>query len=161
LKVHVRDMANAANRMTTSLAAVPLELIPGAPMQDLSRFIDSPKWIAGEYVTDGPWACTSGIPAERNGDNRPYLITAAHCCVDGDAVTTGQTGSYGPHFIGWVTMRNNLHDAIAVDTSSTGHTASREWDGPDDHVYQLDGGTSFSWNGDWVCQDGFVSAIVC
>jgi hypothetical protein len=77
-------------------------------------------------------------------------------------VYTGYENS-GRNRIGVVTMRDNYDDAIAIDTSSTGTTASREWDGPPGGPHQvLDvSGSAFSYVGDVTCQDGFTSGIVC
>jgi hypothetical protein len=61
-------------------------------------------------------------------------------------VYTGYENS-GRNRIGVVTMRDNYDDAIAIDTSSTGTTASREWDGPPGGPHQvLDvSGSAFSY----------------
>jgi hypothetical protein len=175
LRVQARDVARAkralggsTNAVAVAGRSVPVVVEATQAGSDLSRLRDSPQWISGAALTQTSdaqargWTCTSGLPARRNSDGRSFLITAAHCYGNGATVFTGwQNG--GRNRIGVVTNRAGFDDAIAIDTSSTGTTASREWDGPPGGPYQvLDvTGTALSWNGDMTCQDGYTSGIVC
>jgi hypothetical protein len=133
---------------------------------------DTPSWISGEALgysgTSGNgrgYECTSGLPARRSSDGRSFLITAAHCpFADGATVYTGWEGG-GRNVVGTAAVRDNLYDAVAIDTGNTGQTASREWDGPAEgafgqHVYDV-AGIAWSFTGDMACQDGFTSGVKC
>ena len=170
LRVRARNVEQARQAFARPNAAgsVPVVVAAAQGLRDLSRLRDSPSWIAGAAITQTSdsqsigWTCTTGLPARRNSDGRSFVITAAHCYGNGVTVYTGWE-SGGRNRIGVVTNRNNLHDAIAVDTSSTGQTLSLEWDGLRPGPYQvLDvSGSAFSFNGDMTCQDGYSSGIVC
>ncbi|MFJ8443371.1 hypothetical protein [Kitasatospora griseola] len=61
-----------------------------------------------------------------------------------------------------ITPRADYWDAIAIDTNSTGLTVGREWDGPTSSSFTLYVTSSaYSGNGDYVCQDGYASGIIC
>ncbi|WP_426502093.1 hypothetical protein ACPPVO_31095 [Dactylosporangium sp. McL0621] len=171
LHVRVRDTGRAARALPASgagLAApngVPVVLEPASDGADRSRVRDTQPWIAGEALASAStsesavYSCTSGLPSRRISDNRSFLISAAHCFNDNASVYTGWSGG-GFNFIGTATYRDNLDDAIAIDTSSTGITGGREWDGPANNIYNVTG-SGWSYNGDMTCQDGFSSKIVC
>lgn len=161
-------LAEPASGVASLAGPVPTVVEKAEKGTDMSRLRDTPQWISGEALTQSSdsqslgWSCTSGLPARRNSDGRSFLITAAHCYGNGATVYTGwQSG--GRNRIGVVTNRDNIDDAIAIDTSSTGTTASREWDGAYGGPYQvLDvSGATFSYEGDMTCQDGYSSGIVC
>lgn len=176
--LHIRayNVDHAKQALTTSsvtgrsslAASVPIVVENATNGSDMSRLRDSPQWISGAAISQtstsqaSVYACTSGLPARRNSDGRSFLITAAHCFGNGVTVYTGwQNG--GRNRIGVVANRDNIDDAIAIDTSSTGTTASREWDGPPGpiaNVYDVSG-SAYSYNGDLTCQDGYTSGIVC
>lgn len=171
LEVRVRDLAGGAARLS-SLAAGSAELFgvgvtlkPAIEGSDKSRRRDTPAWIAGaalskSWQSEGHW-CTSGIPARRNSDNRSYLITAAHCYGSGETVYTSFENG-GRNEIGRVAAVNDWWDAVAVDTTSSGWTASRVWEGSQDGGRtRTISGIRYSYQGDWVCQTGFTSGQVC
>ncbi|MCJ1677555.1 S1 family peptidase [Streptomyces sp. APSN-46.1] len=174
LHLGVKDVASARRKLAsqpdptraaTFGAAVETVVEPAVGGSDMSRLRDTPAWIAGAALTNTSWtsgyACTSGVPTRRKSDNRSYLITAAHCFSDGNSVYTGWEGG-GRNYIGQVTARANLWDAIAVDTTNTGVTAGREWDGPVNNSFTLAlTSSAYSYNGDYVCQDGYSSGVVC
>ncbi|MFE9692532.1 hypothetical protein [Micromonospora sp. NPDC005806] len=175
LRVRAMDVARARHglsartaRLQSLATSVPVTVEQAEAGSDKSRLRDTPQWISGEALTQTSdpssivWTCTSGLPARRNSDGRSFLITAAHCYGDGATVYTGWE-SGGRNRIGTVARRDNLDDAIAIDTSSTGTTASREWDGKRPGPYQVLDVTlsAFSYNGDLTCQDGYTSGIVC
>lgn len=158
-------LAPAGGALNVPVATV----VENAPVgADMSRLRDNAPWIAGEAIggastpQSAVHLCTSGLPARRNSDGRSFLITAAHCFLDGTTVFTGWQDGLRNR-IGVVTNRDNRDDAIAIDTSSTGTTASREWDGPPGPTANvLDvSGSAYSFDGDLTCQDGYASGIVC
>jgi hypothetical protein len=152
----------------TALTTVPIAVEPAVHGSSMSRLRDQPSWISGEAISQTStskstvYACTSGLPARRSSDGRSFLITAGHCFPDGATVLTGWEGG-GRNTIGVVAYRNSYRDAIAIDTHTTGPTASREWDGLRPGPYQvLDvSGVGYSYAGDLTCQDGYTSGIVC
>ncbi|MFB7946434.1 hypothetical protein ACFC6L_16130 [Kitasatospora phosalacinea] len=153
--------AVAGPRSAAELSGVEtVETTTGATA-DASRYRDSPSWIAGEYITDNSKACTSGVPTRRVSDGRSILITAAHCFPDGASVYTGWENG-GRNYIGKVSGRANTWDAIAIDTTGTGPTAGLEWDGPVSSSFVLSlTSSAYSYNGDYVCHDGYRSGVVC
>jgi hypothetical protein len=161
-------LARARAASTSVIGSIPVAMEAATGIKDYSRLRDTPSWIAGEALTQYSdsqnlgWSCTSGLPARRNSDGEPFLITAAHCYGDNASIYTGWENG-GRNFIGAVSMRNNIYDAIAIDTGSTGPTLSQEWDGnhqDPDQVYDVNG-AAFSFDGDVTCQDGYTSGIVC
>ena len=175
--LRVADVAQANRVMTNSrgrflfkagdVAGVAVVTEPAVQFSDMSRRRDEAPWIAGAALS-GPstpaslvYDCTSGLPVRRNGDDRSFLITAAHCFKDGVNVYTGWEGG-GRNSVGRVAARYNEWDAILVDTSSTGTTVGKEWDGPPDTTRFFSiSGNAYSHKGDLVCQDGYTSGIVC
>ncbi|MFG1883276.1 hypothetical protein [Micromonospora sp. NPDC049102] len=176
LTVRARDVVRAAEALTPSavarrtiadLVGVPTVIEPAPVMFDASRLRDTPQWISGEAISAAGtkqgdvYDCSSGLPARRNSDGRSFLITAAHCFANGVTIYTGwQNG--GRSKIGVTTIRSDYYDAVAIDTSSTGTTASRTWDGKSGN-YTVNDVTSsaLSYAGDWVCQTGYASGVVC
>ncbi|MFC8719115.1 hypothetical protein [Kitasatospora sp. NPDC057198] len=171
LHLGVRDVerakqALAANgaRAAVDRAGVDTVLDASAEGSDMSRLRDSAPWIAGEALVDGgsnaTYDCTSGVPTRRKSDNRSFLISAEHCFAADATIYTGWDG--GRNYIGHVAARSDLWDAVAIDTSSTGVTAGREWDGPTGNSFTLPlTSSAYSYAGDYVCQDGFTSGVVC
>jgi hypothetical protein len=168
---NVTQTRQALATLSDAIGSIPTVLEQAsADVTNLSRTRDTPRWISGEALTwNGTpsqywYDCTSGLPLRRNSDGRSFIVTAGHCYPDGATVYTGiQSG--GRNLIGYVTMRDNLRDAIAVDTGSTGVTATYEWDGPAEgantqHVYDV-AGADWSYSGDMTCQDGFAIGIRC
>lgn len=174
LRVRAYEVAAAVRglaSLATAIGSVPTVVEKAAAdVTNLSRRRDTPYWISGEAISwsgttqTSSYDCTSGLPARRNSDGRSFLITAGHCYGDGATIYTGWEGG-GRNLIGTVAARNNLYDAIAVDTGGTGATLSQEWDGPAEgapsqHVYDVSG-TAWSYSGDMTCQDGFAIGIRC
>ncbi|MCX5065577.1 S1 family peptidase [Micromonospora lupini] len=176
LTVRARDVVRAAEALTPSavarrpvadLVGVPTVVEPAPAMADVSRRRDTPQWISGEALSASGttqsegYDCTSGLPARRNSDGRSFLITAGHCFANSVTVYTGWE-SGGRNKIGVTTTRSDYYDAVAIDTSSTGTTASRTWDGKSGN-YTVNDVTSsgLSYAGDWVCHTGYVSGVVC
>ncbi|MCF2527806.1 S1 family peptidase [Yinghuangia soli] len=177
LVIGVSDVAAAQQALTrpvapgrTLAAEVGVETVfkQAAAGSDMSRRMDSVPWIAGAALgnTSLPqssgWLCTSGVPTRRKSDGKAFLITAAHCFADGNSVWTGWENGRR-NYIGQVVARANLWDAVAVDTTNTGLTRGMAWDGPnngDAFVQQLTS-SAYSYNGDYVCQDGFTSGVIC
>ncbi|MGW3787247.1 hypothetical protein ACWD5Z_21865 [Micromonospora chokoriensis] len=176
LRVRARDLTRAAEALTPSaLARRPVAELVGVPtvveaapaMADASRRRDSPQWISGAALSasgttqSAGFNCSSGLPARRNSDGRSFLITAAHCYGNNATVYTGWENG-GRNRIGVTTTRSDYYDAVAIDTSSTGTTASRTWDGKSPNFVVNDVvGSALSYAGDWACQTGYKSGVVC
>lgn len=176
LTVRARDVVRAAEALTPSavarrpvadLVGVPTVIEPASAMTDASRRRDTPQWISGAALSksgttqSNGYDCTSGLPARRKSDGRSFLITAGHCFANSVTIYTGWE-SGGRNKIGVTTTRSDYYDAVAIDTSSTGTTASRTWDGKSGN-YTVNDVTSsaLSYTGDWVCQTGYTSGVVC
>ncbi|GGO31834.1 hypothetical protein [Micromonospora parathelypteridis] len=176
LRVRARDVVRAAEALTPSavarrpvaeLVGVPTVVEPAPAMADASRRRDSPQWISGAALSASGttqsegYDCTSGLPARRKSDGRSFLITAGHCFANSVTIYTGWE-SGGRNRIGVTTTRSDYYDAVAIDTSSTGTTASRTWDGKSP-TYSVNDVTSsaLSYTGDWVCHTGYATGVVC
>ncbi|GAA2192700.1 hypothetical protein [Micromonospora lupini] len=176
LTVRARDVVRVAEALTPSavarrpvaeLVGVPTVVEPAPATADVSRRRDTPQWISGAALTrpgttqSQGYDCSSGLPARRNSDGRSFLITAAHCFANSVTVYTGWEGG-GRNKIGVTTARSDYYDAVAIDTSSTGTTASRTWDGkPGNYTVNDVTSSALSYAGDWVCHTGYVSGVVC
>ncbi|MCF2529595.1 S1 family peptidase [Yinghuangia soli] len=181
LKVRVADVEaareaagqpTATGRSTAAEAGVELAFEPAVEGSDMSRLADTPPWVAGAALTDRawnsaaePWMCTSGVPTRRTSDDRPFLITAAHCFRNGHSIYSGwyrdSSGAYVRNYIGRIAARAGLLDAVAVDTSGTGVTAGWEWDGPRQSSFLLElTSSAYSFQGDYVSHDGYTSGVV-
>jgi hypothetical protein len=150
-------------------SVLPIIMEAAQGISNVSRLRDTPSWISGEAISQTSTlefkvsTCTSGLPARRNSDGRSFLITAAHCYPDGVTVLTGWENG-GRNTIGTVVGRDNLRDAIEIDTQATGQTLSLEWDGKfPGPSYQVNDvtGTAYSFTGDMTCQDGYKTGIEC
>ncbi|GAA1385796.1 hypothetical protein GCM10009639_08760 [Kitasatospora putterlickiae] len=172
LRIGVKNVERAKQKVAASRAltasdpaGVDTVLEPSSEGSDMSRLRDTPAWIAGEALTDAGWGsgykCTSGVPTRRKSDNRSFLISAAHCFSDGASVYTGWENG-GRNYLGNVVARADLWDAVAIDVQGTGWTAGREWDGPVNNSFTLTlTSSAYSYNGDFVCQDGYTTGVMC
>ncbi|WP_435205691.1 S1 family peptidase [Micromonospora sp. bgisy143] len=176
LTVRARDVVRAAEALTPSavarrpvaeLVGIPTVVEPASAMADASRRRDTPQWISGAALSASSttqsegYDCSSGLPARRKSDGRSFLITAGHCFANSVTIYTGWE-SGGRNKIGVTTTRSDYYDAVAIDTSSTGTTASRTWDGKSGNYTVNDvTGSALSYTGDWVCQTGYTSGVVC
>jgi hypothetical protein len=66
-------------------------VIEAAQMSDMphavaSRASDTTPWNGGDFISDGTWDCTSGIPVH-NAANQKFLLTASHCFAASAAIT--------------------------------------------------------------------------
>ncbi len=147
---------SAAGRQVRTAAGVAVTTTYEAPAVNTSRFADSPPYYAGGYIkirnSNGNYeGCSTGMAAHSGSHN--YYFTAAHCGHTGDHVYNGN-GTYEGNVISWT----STYDAALVDANS----AQQEFDGTpgsyNPHPYN---GAAYSHVGDYVCQDGYTSGIVC
>lgn len=122
------------------------------------KWHDVTPFIGGDVLTsNGQRFCTAGLPAVRVSDGRPVMITAAHCFSVGQRVYTGAggTGAYGNgqtgNYVGTVTARNQTWDA---ETLMGGNNNADE---SDTTRWIPLHGVAYSYDGDFVCQDGAAS----
>ncbi|MFI0446807.1 hypothetical protein [Actinomadura sp. 6N118] len=171
LELHVSDPGSAASetgkqRSSAFQSQVALTFKKGAPARPAkSRFDDWYDDPDSRYFGAGSLllfpagnACTSGLPAQlRNTPSRPILVTAMHCGLSGDKVTTGVTS----HVVGTTFDGAPEYDAIPIDVRP-GHTDAfgAESDHPGGGIYGFGiYGVSDSINGDYVCQNGYKSYV--
>jgi len=168
LQLGVSDPATAARSLTSATASgrsaldtagVHIGLTAAAPNGGGTRADDPPPIYGGSlaniYNSSGglKGSCTSGIPARERLGTRRFSIFSAHCAVVGDTVKSG-AGRYW----GRVTNRSPQYDAALIEVGNLPYI----WDGPNTNSFlQRLHNTSSSWNGDWVCHDGYVSGVVC
>ncbi|MCW2943092.1 MAG: hypothetical protein JWN00_6077 [Actinomycetia bacterium] len=153
LVLGVEQRPGQANRsLATSLpkvAGVDVVLTAGQKATPSDRYNDTAPYVAGDYVTNSGWSCTTGIPmADSSG--RTYISIASHC---GHTGTTWYTG--GGHTVGTVSGYSTQWDVAIIPTSSV----AEEYD-TGGRLFYLDS-TAYSYNGDYVCQNGYTSQMVC
>lgn len=88
----------------------------------------------------------------KSSSNQSLILTASHCGHRTTQWTTG-TGT----LVGRVTGVNELYDVSLIPAFS----AHREWDGSNPEFSLPLDGTAYSFNGDFVCHDGYTSRVVC
>ncbi|WP_157855220.1 hypothetical protein [Kitasatospora purpeofusca] len=171
LKV-VTDKVNAATAVakseamqyrTATGARIPISFEAGEALESLEwRWNDEQPFIAGDYVGVNGHQCTTGAVAGiGTGD---FILTAAHCFPDGWEVY----GNAYPYHdlahqwtgnrIGTVTNVSPQWDMEAIYTGTRGGigATSDEADNVPGQWYRVEG-VAYSYNGDWVCQNGITS----
>ena len=122
------------------------------------KWHDRAPFIGGDVLTAGGHGyCTAGLPAVQRGTGRQVLVTAAHCFALGSRVYTagGATRSYGSgatgSYVGTVTRRTTQWDAetLVGSTNNADESDTSRWL-PMTSV-------GYSYEGDYVCQDGQAS----
>jgi hypothetical protein len=122
------------------------------------KWRDTAPFIGGDLLTpNGANYCTAGLPAVRQSDGHPIMITAGHCFGVGTKVYTGagptwhlgdrQVGNY----VGTVTARSKTWDSATIDG------ANNNADESDTNTWLPLTSTAYSYAGDYVCQDGALS----
>ncbi|MEV0401269.1 hypothetical protein [Actinoallomurus sp. NPDC050550] len=130
-------------------------LVEGAAWRDV-KWHDTTPFIGGDVITDGNEYCSAGLPAIRNSDGATVMVTADHCFKNGAQVYTGNgtpgalTGSTG-NWVGQRTSATQEFDAeILVGTNNNADESDTDgWKPLTRYAY--------SYNGDYVCQDGGAS----
>ncbi|GAA3559860.1 hypothetical protein [Kribbella ginsengisoli] len=133
---------------------VPVRVVAEEPLKPLSRGDDWSPWIGGARLWNQSAGaiCTTGFGV-RDGQHRPYILTAAHCGQSGQQFADGQ-GEY----IGNMGARNQDHDIALIPTNNV-----------DPQLYVGDGNSGLVENvpywghvfvGQYLCQSGITSAAV-
>ncbi|MFH8410128.1 peptidase [Streptomyces sp. NPDC018019] len=127
------------------------------------RWKDGTPFIAGDVLTDGSQYCSAGLPAVRKSDNKPVMVTAAHCFANGTKIYTGSgtTPAFGKFYDG---LNGELGNYVGtVNGVATGWDAE-QLVGTDNNAdvsetagYKPVTGVAYSHNGDFVCQNGAAS----
>ncbi|MGF1431946.1 peptidase [Kitasatospora sp. LaBMicrA B282] len=129
-----------------------------------TKWHDGQPFIGGDVLTtDGGTYCTAGLPTVRNSDGRDILLTAGHCFGQGQGVYTGG-GNTGDYFNGqtgnWVgteIWNQTEWDMEELDQGTTNSQPMNNADESDTDNYIPLTSVSYSYNNDFVCQDGAVS----
>jgi hypothetical protein len=126
---------------------------------DDAKWHDSAPFIGGDVITsNGEGYCTTGLPAVRQSDGHPLMVTAAHCFGLETKVYTagGTTWQYGNgqtgNYVGKVTARNTTWDAEVLDG------ANNNADESDTSGWKPLTSVAYSYVGDYVCHSGARSA---
>lgn len=131
---------------------VPVRVVAEEPLKPMSRGDDWSPWIGGARLWNQSAGaiCTTGFGV-RDGQYRPYILTAAHCGQSGQQFADGQ-GEY----IGNMGPRNGDHDIALIPTNNV-----------DAQLYVGDGNSGLVegvpyWGhvfvGQYLCQSGITSA---
>jgi hypothetical protein len=147
---------SAAGDQMRTAAGVPVTVTYALPATNTSRAADGSPYYAGGFIeihnSNGNYEdCSTGLAGHNN--NGSYYVTAAHCGHTGDNVYNGDGAIEGR-----VIDYNTTYDAALVDARA----AQLEFDGGqwDYNIYGYYG-AAYSHIGDYVCQDGWTSGIVC
>ncbi|MEV5599695.1 peptidase [Streptomyces sp. NPDC052496] len=127
------------------------------------RWQDNAPFIAGDVLTDGGQYCTAGLPAVRKKDNKPVMVTAAHCFSNGTKIYTGAgtTPAFGAFYDGLNGLTGNY--VGTVDGVATGWDAEQligadnNADTSETTSYGRVTSVAYSHNGDYVCHNGAAS----
>jgi hypothetical protein len=123
----------------------------GSPPEPLTRYNDYPPYAGGVFITD--WSsgadCTSGF-GMRLPNGTTAMVTAAHCWLPGTVVRDG-----GGQVMGTAGAQFRYRDAQYIPTNTwsgvftlgESYTQYKNW--------------NFSYNGQYVCQSGYVSNQIC
>ncbi|MET9293653.1 hypothetical protein [Streptomyces sp. NPDC003077] len=135
-------------------AGVPVDVVPGEAVEAKSRLADTSPYVAGGRIRIDTRLCTTGIPVRKNGSNKPYIVTASHCGRTGNLVRNG-----GGVYEGTISEYQTRWDAALYPVKDV---EAYEWDGHSNNsrIVPLKG-TSYSLKGNYVCQDGYTSGVVC
>lgn len=87
LFVELENATNHAQDVLEKIAGQPVEIRPsrGSPEAFVGRATDTPKWNAGDAISNGSGQCSSGF-AVKDPVNHWYFMTADHCFNNGDMV---------------------------------------------------------------------------
>jgi hypothetical protein len=149
-------LAALSERSLADVVGVPLTFEQSAAVQPkYNRYNDSAPFIAGDqlrYNYSGGYAdCTSGIPAVRISDGHNFLVTAQHCFPGGSTINTNTRTKV----VGKVTAWYGWWDAELIDTQDNADAGLYNCSGACGYVPV--GSSAYSYNGDFVCQDGLYS----
>ncbi|MEV4316769.1 trypsin-like serine protease [Actinocrispum sp. NPDC049592] len=127
------------------------------------RFNDLPGWWGGDRISrvegDTRISCTTGFPAVTS-DNKPVMLTAAHCGDVGAAFSNGP-GSFGNFKpLGTVVLSDVDRDVAAISVTSTENKINV---GSAEAPTQLPitGGWATPVVGQRLCQSGSFTGEVC
>ncbi|MFI2239786.1 peptidase [Streptomyces chrestomyceticus] len=148
---------------------IPLVFKQGQRISSAARTWADVKWkdatpfIAGDVLTDGGQYCSAGLPAVRKKDNKPVMVTAAHCFANGTKIYTGSgaTPAFGKFYDGLNGLTGNY--AGTVNGVATGWDAElligadNNADVSETTSYRPLTGVAYSHNGDFVCHNGAAS----
>lgn len=122
------------------------------------KWHDHAPFIGGDLLTaNGHGFCSAGLPTIRTSTGQPVLVTAAHCFTVGQRVYTGAgtTGAFGNgqvgSYVGTVTARTTEWDAETLVGSDNNADES------DTTGWKPLTSVAYSYDGDYVCQDGVAS----
>ncbi|MEY9965596.1 hypothetical protein ABIA33_003642 [Streptacidiphilus sp. MAP12-16] len=128
------------------------------------RWHDSSPFIAGDQLVTVEGYCTAGIPAmTTDGHNTPVLLTAGHC-VKSSAVSDIQTGNgkagfyYNPVVSGGNEVGFGGGSSVSDQWDATEIVGQNyNADESDTTTYKKITSVAYSYDGDFVCQDGAYS----
>ncbi|GAA0583146.1 hypothetical protein HPO96_09050 [Kribbella sandramycini] len=144
--------AAALDQTLEQRTGVPIRVVAEEPLKPTSRGDDWSPWIGGARLWNQSAGaiCTTGFGV-KDGQGRPYILTAAHCGQSGQQFADG-TGEY----IGHMGARHQDHDIALIPTNAV-----------DFQLYVGDGNSGLVENvpywghvyvGQYLCQSGITSA---
>lgn len=127
------------------------------------KWKDGTPFIAGDVLTDGGQYCSAGLPAVRKKDNKPVMVTAAHCFANGTKIYTGSgtAPAFGRFYDGLNGLTGNYTGT--VNGMATGWDAElligadNNADVSETTSYRPLTSVAYSHNGDFVCHNGAAS----
>lgn len=122
----------------------------------VGRTTDVSPWTAGDYITAGPYFCTSGFNWTKWGTNEKMGMTAAHCAVTAGTLTWN-TNNGGPWGTG--VQSDPGRDALLVRAATgTSFNTATVWVGPSD-IRAVTSAKGVPQIGDVVALSGAASGL--
>lgn len=157
LTVGLSDSASSASALQ-DVAGVPVTTQNNVPQsQDTwGRYDNGAPYYSGAKIFNnsrGYSECSTGVTGH-NSRGTTYIFTAAHCADLNDTILNGSKT-----YLGRVAGRSTRWDAALIDARSLQY----EWDYHDSEEPRrfVTHGAGYTRDGDSVCQDGFVTQIIC
>jgi hypothetical protein len=121
------------------------------------RFNDYAPWYGADRIATGNLRCTSGVAA--NFNNRPVMLTAAHCGGVGTNFYNGPTTGDTYNFVGTSVYSNGHTDIAAIAVSS--YTTTINVGGAEDSGLLSVPSWASPVTGEYLCQSGSFTGEVC
>ncbi len=157
LVLGVRPTHRAANELGSTLqrhTGVPIKVVAEEPLQPASRGDDWSPWIGGARLWNQSAGaiCTTGFGV-KDGQGRPYILTAGHCGQPGQQFADGQ-GEY----IGNMSAKHADHDVALIPTNAVDFQLYVG--NSNDNLIQNVPYWGHVYVGQYLCQSGQTSAGV-
>ena len=154
-------------------SAIPLTVTAGEGLRVATRYLDSPAYWGGAYITNGSEGCSDAFGVTGNNGAATYMLSAWHC---GMGTGTWRTGKV--NYTDGTSEQNTLGSVISTNAKGNDGEAILTNEGSDGAVYYgtpinppngdlgtysgiAVAGSAGSTIGDLVCTSGSYTGTVC